>query len=66
MMYMNNNQNEPMNNMLNSKLFDMLKTIDKNKLEQVSKMVQNMSKEDLNNLVSMLNKNQQSNANNNN
>lgn len=65
-MYMNNNQNEPMNNMLNSKLFDMLKTIDKNKLEQVSKMVQNMSKEDLNNLVSMLNKNQQSNANNNN
>ncbi len=63
---MNNNQNEPMNNMLNSKLFDMLKTIDKNKLEQVSKMVQNMSKEDLNNLVSMLNKNQQSNANNNN
>lgn len=63
---MNNNANEPMNNMLNSKLFDMLKTIDKNKLEQVSKMVQNMSKEDLNNLVTMLNKTQKPNTNQNN
>ena len=31
------------------------------KLEQVSKMVQNMSKDDLNNLVSMLNKNNKNN-----
>ena len=61
MMYMNNNQNEGMNNMLNSKLLELLGTIDKNKLEQVSKMVQNMSRDDLNNLVSMLNKNNKNN-----
>lgn len=43
-----------MNNMLNSNLLNMLSGIDKSKLEQVSRMVKNMSKEDLNNLVSML------------
>ena len=53
---MSNNQNEGMNMMLNSKLLELLGTIDKSKVEQVSKMVQNMSKDDLNNLVSMLNK----------
>lgn len=55
MMYMNNS-NDGMNMMLNSKLLEMLGTIDKSKIEQVSKLVQNMSKDDLNNLVSMLNK----------
>ncbi len=53
---MNNNPNE-MNNMLNSKLVELLSTIDKSKIEQVSRMVQNMSSEDLTNLVSMLSKN---------
>ena len=42
--------------MLNSKLLELLGTIDKSKIEQVSKMVQNMSKDDLNNLMGMLNK----------
>ena len=51
-----NNSNE-MNNMLNSKLMELLSTIDKDKIEQVTKMVQNMSGEDLNNLVGMLSKN---------
>lgn len=51
-----NNSNDGMNMMLNSKLLEMLGTIDKSKIEQVSKLVQNMSKDDLNNLVSMLNK----------
>lgn len=49
----NNNQNE----MLNSKLVELLSTIDKSKIEQVSRMVQNMSSEDLTNLVGMLSKN---------
>lgn len=53
---MNNNPND-MNNMLNSKLLDLLSTIDKSKIDQVSKMVQNMSSDDLNNLVGMLSKN---------
>ena len=56
MMYMNNNQNDGINPMLNSKLLELLGTIDKSKIEQVSKMVQNMSKDDLNNLMGMLNK----------
>ena len=43
-----------MNNMLNSNLLNLLAGVDKNKLEQVSQMVRNMSKDDLNNLVSML------------
>ena len=43
-----------MNNMLNSNLLNLLAGVDKEKLEQVSQMVRNMSKDDLNNLVSML------------
>ena len=54
---MNNNQND-MNSMLNSKLLELLSTIDKSKIEQVSRMVQNMSSDDLANLVGMLSKNQ--------
>ena len=56
MMYMNNSQNDGINPMLNSKLLELLGTIDKSKIEQMSKMVQNMSKDDLNNLIAMLNK----------
>lgn len=41
----------------NAKLLELLSSIDKSKLEQVSKMVQNMSSDDLTNLVGMLNKN---------
>lgn len=48
-----NNQNDT-NNMLNSKVMELLSTIDKSKLEQVTRMVQNMSDDDLNNLVGML------------
>ena len=40
--------------MLNSKLLELLSGVDKDKLEQVSNMVKNMSKEDLNNLTNML------------
>ena len=43
-----------MNNMLNSKLLELLSGVDKTRLEQVSNMVKNMSQEDLNNLVNML------------
>lgn len=43
-----------MNNMLNSNLLNMLAGVDKQKLEQVSNMVKNMSKDDLNNLMNML------------
>ncbi len=50
---MNNNSND-MGNILNSKLVELLANIDKTKLDQVSKMVQNMSSDDLNNLVGML------------
>lgn len=53
---MNNNQNDG-NNLLNTKLLELLSSIDKSKIEQVSKMVQNMSSDDLSNLVGMLNKN---------
>ena len=51
-----NNQNDT-NNMLNSKVMELLSTIDKSKLEQVTRMVQNMSADDLNNLVGMLGSN---------
>lgn len=51
------NSTNNMNNILNSKLVELLSTIDKSKIEQVSKMVQNMSSEDLTNLVGMLSKN---------
>ena len=40
--------------MLNSNLLNMLAGVDKQKLEQVSNMVRNMSKDDLNNLINML------------
>ena len=43
-----------MNNMLNSKLLELLSGVDRSKLEQVSNMVKNMSPEDLNNIVNML------------
>ena len=43
-----------MNNMLNSKLLELLSGVDKKQLEQVSNMVKNMSKEDLENLTRML------------
>jgi hypothetical protein len=56
MNFMDNNQNN-MNNMVNSKLVELLSTIDKSKIEQVSKLVQNMSSDDLTNLVGMLSKN---------
>ncbi len=60
---MNKNPNE-MNNMLNSKLVDLLSNIDKTKIEQVSRMVQNMSSDDLNNLVGMLSNKNSNNKNN--
>lgn len=43
-----------MNNMLNSKLLELLSGVDKKQLEQVSNIVKNMSKEDLENLTRML------------
>lgn len=42
------------NNILNSKLLELLSGVDKNQLEQVSNIVKNMSKDDLNNLTRML------------
>jgi len=53
------------NNMLNSKLLELLAGVDKSKLEQVSNMVRNMSPEDLNNLTNMLGMNNNNNNNNN-
>lgn len=47
--------------MLNSNLLNLLAGVDKDKLEQVSNMVRNMSKDDLNNLVNMLGMNNNSN-----
>lgn len=41
------------NNDLNQKLMSMLGNLDKDKIEQVTKMVQNMSSNDLNNLAKM-------------
>lgn len=49
--------------MLNANLLNLLSGIDKEKLEQVSNMVRNMSKEDLNNLVGMLGMNNSNNSN---
>ena len=46
-----------MNGMLNSKLLELLGTVDKNKLEQVSNIVRNMSKDDMSNLMNMLGEN---------
>ena len=52
------------NNMLNSKLLELLSGVDKKQLEQVSNMVKNMSKEDLENLTRMLGMNNQTNQGN--
>ncbi len=46
------------NSNINSKLVELLSTIDKSKLEQASRMLENMSSDDLSNLVGMLSKNQ--------
>lgn len=50
----NNNQNQ----FSTAKLMDLLSTIDKKKIEKVSKMVENMSSEDLSNLARMINNSQ--------
>lgn len=42
------------NNNMNKKLMDVLGSLDKDKIEQVTRMVQNMSSEDLNNIAKML------------
>lgn len=47
----NNNQNQ----FSTAKLMELLSTIDKSKIEKVSRMVENMSSEDLSNLVGMIN-----------
>lgn len=39
---------------INKQLFSTLGNLDKEKIEQISKMVQNMSSEDLNNIAKML------------
>lgn len=49
---MDNNNNS--NQILNEKLMNLLSTIDKSKIEQVSRMVENMSSDDLSNIVGML------------
>ena len=51
-----------MNNILNSKLLELLSGVDRSKIEQVGKMISGMSKEDLNNLVGILNKNTNNNS----
>ena len=45
------------NNIMGSKLLELLSGIDKSKLEEASKVLSNMSKDDLNSIVSMLGKN---------
>ena len=52
MILVDNNNNS--NQMLNEKLMNLLSTIDKSKIEQVSRMVENMSSDDLSNIVGML------------
>lgn len=42
------------NSELNQKLMSVLGSLDKEKIEQVTRMVQNMSSEDLNNIVKLL------------
>lgn len=42
------------NNNINKKLMDVLGSLDKDKIEQVTKMVKNMSSDDLNNIAKML------------
>ena len=41
-------------NNINKKLMDVLGSLDKDKIEQVTKMVKNMSSDDLNNIAKML------------
>ncbi len=55
-----------MNNMLNPKLLQLLSGLDRSKIEEVSKVIGNMSKDDLSNIVNMLGKNINSNTNNSN
>lgn len=43
-----------MNNMINSKLLELLNGVDPKQLEQVSNIVKNMSKQDIENLTRML------------
>ena len=40
--------------MLNSKLLGMLANVDKEKLDQVSNMIKNMPRQDLENIINML------------
>ncbi|MBR1883489.1 MAG: hypothetical protein IJ809_00825 [Clostridia bacterium] len=42
------------NNIMGSKLLELLSGIDKNKLEEASRVLNSMSKDDLNSIVSML------------
>lgn len=43
-----------MNDMLNSKLMGLLASVDKEKLDQVSNMIRNMPKQDIENIINML------------
>ncbi len=47
---------------LNKQILSTLGSLDKNKIEQISKMVQNMSSEDLNNIAKMLGVNKKNNG----
>lgn len=49
------------NSNINSKLVELLSTIDKSKIEQASRIIENMSSDDLSNLVGMLSKTQKKN-----
>ncbi len=49
------------NNEQNTNILKILGSLDKNKIEQVTKMVQNMSSEDLNNLAKMFGVNKNNN-----
>lgn len=46
-----------MNNIINSKLLEMLSSIDKNKLNQLNNVLNNISKDDLNTIITLLEKN---------
>lgn len=46
--------NSTNNNEMNQKLMNILSSLDKEKIEQVTRMVQSMSSEDLNNIAKML------------
>lgn len=51
------------NDMLNSKLMGLLAGVDKEKLNQVSNMIKNMPRQDLENIINMLGVNNQNNEN---